>query len=177
MQLNPVTEKFVLHWGEMGTRWGVNRTVAQIHALLMVSPRPLPADQIAATLSVARSNVSTSLRELRGWKIVKTVHVLGDRRDHFEPATDDVWAMFRTVLDQRKKRELDPTLTILRECVMEGQDSKAVDPQSLKRISDLLELVETVTVWYGHVRRLPPNGLLKLARAGRRLPKLLGLSS
>ena len=175
MQLNPVTQKFILHWGEMGTRWGVNRTVAQIHALLMVSPQPLPADEIAETLSVARSNVSTSIRELQSWEIIKTVHVLGDRRDHFEPATDDVWEMSRTGLDQRKKRERDPTLTILRECMMEAEETGGVDPKSLKRIGDLLELVDTVTIWYGHVRRLPPKGLLKLARAGRRLPKLLGL--
>src|SRR6266849_1589093 len=118
-QLKPIQQKFVLHWGEMGTRWGINRTVAQIHALLFLSPRPLNAEEIAQTLGVARSNVSTSLRELQGWGIVRLVHVLGDRRDHFE-SLKDVWEMFRMVLDERKKREIDPTLAMLRECIAEA---------------------------------------------------------
>src|ERR1700677_4616329 len=111
--LTPVQQKFILHWGEMGTRWGINRTVAQIHALLYISPKPLQAEEISEALGVARSNVSTSLRELQGWGIVKIVHVLGDRRDHFE-SMKDVWEMFRVILDQRKKRETDPTLALLR---------------------------------------------------------------
>src|SRR5271155_3696543 len=105
--LTPVQQKFILHWGEMGTRWGINRTVAQIHALLFISPSPLNAEEIAETLAVARSNVSNSLKELQGWGIVKNVHVLGDRRDHYE-TLKDVWAMFRVILDERKKRETDP---------------------------------------------------------------------
>src|SRR5262252_100834 len=117
--LTPVAQKFILHWGEMGTRWGINRTVAQVHALLFVSPRPLPADEIAQTLSVARSNVSTSLRELQGWRIVRVVHVLGDRRDHFE-SLKDVWEIFRIVSEERKRREIDPTLRVLDECVQEA---------------------------------------------------------
>src|SRR5437764_4069009 len=112
--LNPVQQKFILHWGEMGTRWGINRTVAQIHALLYISPKPLNAEEIAETLAVARSNVSNSLKELQGWGIVKLVHVMGDKRDHFE-SMKDVWDMFRVVLDERKKRELDPTLVMPRE--------------------------------------------------------------
>src|SRR5216684_7918026 len=107
--LSLVAQKFVLHWGEMGARWGINRTVAQIHALLFLSSKPLDAEDIASTLGVARSNVSTSLRELQGWGIVKLVHVMGDKRDHFE-SMKDVWEMFRVVLDERKKREIDPTL-------------------------------------------------------------------
>ena len=117
--LSPVQQKFILHWGEMGTRWGINRTVAQVHALLYISARPLPADEIVEALSVARSNVSTSLRELEGWGIIKTTHALGDRRDHYE-SIKDVWEMFRIVLDERKKREMDPTLALLRECVEEA---------------------------------------------------------
>ena len=93
--LSPIEQKFILHWGEMGTKWGINRTVAQIHALLFISPRPLHAEDITDTLQVARSNVSTSLKELQGWGIVKRVHVLGDARDHFE-SMKDVWEMFRT---------------------------------------------------------------------------------
>src|SRR4026207_835691 len=113
--LNPIQQKFILHWGEMGTRWGINRTVAQIHALLYISPKPLPAEEIAETLAVARSNVSTSLKELQGWGIRGLVRVLGDKRDHFE-SLKDVWEMFRIVLDERKRREIDPTVALLREC-------------------------------------------------------------
>src|SRR6478672_8418295 len=117
-KLHPVQQRFILHWGEMGARWGINRTVAQIHALLFLSPKPLTAEEIADTLSVARSNVSNSLKELQGWGIVHLTHVMGDRRDHFE-SMKDVWEMFRTILDERKKRETDPTLNMLRECVTE----------------------------------------------------------
>jgi DNA-binding transcriptional regulator GbsR (MarR family) len=113
-KMTPVAQAFVLHWGEMGTRWGINRTVAQIHALLFVSPKPLTAEEIADTLGVARSNVSNSLKELQNWGIVRIVHVLGDRRDHFE-SLKDVWEMFRIILDERKKRETDPTLHLLRD--------------------------------------------------------------
>src|SRR2546422_4862654 len=107
MKLGPVQQKFILHWGEMGTRWGINRTVAQIHALLFISPKPLAADEIVQALGVARSNVSTSLKELQGWGIVRMVHVLDDKRDHFQSMTD-AWEMFRMVLDERKRREIDP---------------------------------------------------------------------
>src|SRR6188472_48422 len=136
MELSPVSQKFILHWGEMGTRWGINRTVAQIHALLYLSPRPLNAEQIAEALSVARSNVSTSLRELQGWGIIRVVHVLGDRRDHFE-SIRDVWELFRQVLDERKRREVDPTLTILRDCVIEADKAAADETYAKERLSEL----------------------------------------
>src|SRR5882724_10223575 len=110
----------------MGARWGINRTVAQLHALLYLSPKPLHAEEIAETLGVARSNVSTSLRELQGWGIVRLVHVLGDRRDHFE-SLKDVWEMFRMVLDERKRREIDPTLAMLRECIAEAEQARKTD--------------------------------------------------
>src|SRR5581483_1434748 len=113
-ELTAIQKKYILHWGEMGTRWGINRTVAQIHALLFLSPRPLPAEEIAAVLGIARSNVSTSLRELQGWGIVHVVHILGDRRDHFE-SMKDVWEMFRIIVDERHKREAAPTLAMLRD--------------------------------------------------------------
>src|SRR5438045_4237411 len=118
-RLAPVEEKFILHWGEMGAKWGINRTVAQVHALLYLAAKPLPADEISATLSVARSNVSTSLKELQSWGIVRIVHVLGDRRDHFE-SIQDVWELYRQVMDERKRREIDPTLTLLSDCVIES---------------------------------------------------------
>src|SRR5436190_14584428 len=117
--LSPVVQKFILHWGEMGTRWGVNRTVAQVHALLYLSDRPLHAEEIMEALGVARSNVSTSLKELQGWGIVKIVHVMGDRRDHFESLID-VWEMFQIILDERKRREIDPTMRLLEECLAEA---------------------------------------------------------
>src|SRR5437879_7587244 len=109
--LSCVAQRFILHWGEMGTRWGINRTVAQMHALLFLSPRPLPAEEIAATLAIARSNVSNSLHELQNWRIVRVVHVLGDRRDHFE-SMKDVFEMSRVITRERKKREIDPTLQL-----------------------------------------------------------------
>src|SRR2546428_6965427 len=118
--LAPVAQKFIWHWGERGTRWGINRTVAQVNALLFLSPRPVAADEISETLSVARSNVSTSLRELQGWRIVRVVHVLGDRRDHFE-SIKDVWEIFRIVSEERKRREIDPTLRVLGGCVEGGK--------------------------------------------------------
>src|SRR5687768_9694784 len=123
MKLTPVMERFILHWGEMGWRWGINRSVAQVHALLMLAPKALPADEIAETLNVARSNVSTSIKELQSWGLVRVVHILGDRREHFETLRD-VWEMFLIVMRERKKRELDPTLVTLRECATEAKTGK-----------------------------------------------------
>jgi DNA-binding transcriptional regulator GbsR (MarR family) len=148
--LTPIQQKFILHWGEMGTRWGINRTVAQIHALLFLSPRPLNAEEIAATLGVARSNVSTSLRELQGWKIVRVTHLLDDRRDHFE-SMKDVWEMFRLVIEQRKRREIDPTLAMLRDCIVEAEKTKETDAHTAQRLRDLAGFFEVTTAWYGQV--------------------------
>lgn len=170
--LTPVQEKFVLHWGKMGTQWGINRTVAQIHALLYISPTPLNAEEIAKTLSVARSNVSTSLWELQGWGIVKTVHVMGDRRDHYE-SMQDVWELFRVVLDERKRREIDPTLALLRDCVAEAEKSKA-DEHTRQRLSELLNFFETMANWYEHIRRLPTAAVIKFVKAGEKILKTLG---
>src|SRR5881296_2129872 len=170
--LSPVQQKFVVHWGEMGTRWGINRTVAQIHALLFLSPKPLPADAVAQTLGVARSNVSTSLKELQGWGIVKLVHVLGDRRDHFE-SMKDVTEMFRLVLDERKKREIDPTLAMLRECIDEARNDRAADKYTQQRLRDLCRFFEVTTEWYGEIRQWPMSAVLKLIRLGSKGRRLL----
>ena len=177
-RLSPVEQKFILHWGEMGTRWGVNRTVAQVHALLYISPRPLNADDIVETLDVARSNVSTSLKELQGWGIVKLVHVLGDKRDHFE-SMKDVWEMFRVVMDERKKREFDPTMRMLHECIVEAEKDKATDADAYteERLRELYRFFEITTTWYAHVRRWPTAALLKFMKAGDKVLKLLGFSS
>jgi DNA-binding transcriptional regulator GbsR (MarR family) len=172
-ELPPVEQKFILHWGEMGTRWGINRTVAQIHALLFLSPKPLDAEEIADTLSVARSNVSTSLRELQGWRIVKLVHVLGDKRDHFE-SMKDPWEMFRVVLDERKRREIDPTLQVLRECLAEAGKDKRTDKYTEERLRELAGFFETTTAWYHQVSSLPTQALAKFAGLGGRLRKWLG---
>src|SRR5205809_5143672 len=134
MQLTPVMQKFVLHWGEMGTRWGINRTVAQIHALLYLSAKPLNAEEIVETLGVARSNISTSLRELQNWGIVRVVHVMADRRDHFE-SLKDVFAMFRIIARERKKREIEPTLRVLRDCIDESGKPKAADAYTRDRLA------------------------------------------
>jgi DNA-binding transcriptional regulator GbsR (MarR family) len=172
-KLSPVEQKFILHWGEMGTRWGINRTVAQIHALLYLSPRPLHAEDIASTLGVARSNVSTSLKELQGWGIVKRVHVLGDQRDHFE-SMKDVWEMFRVVLDERKKREIDPTLAVLRECLTEAKQDKQTDEHTQTRLGQLVEFFETTTAWYNQIRQWPTSALAKFVKLGGKIRKLVG---
>lgn len=174
MKLTPVMQKYILHWGEMGTRWGVNRTVAQIHALLYLSPEPLHAEAIAETLGVARSNVSTSLKELQSWQLVKIVHVMGDRRDHFE-AMKDLWELFLVIIEQRKRREIDPTLTLLRECVLDA-DSDKDTPQPIKdRIANMLEFIETLTGWYEQMRTVPKGSLVTLMKMGSKVTKLLNM--
>jgi DNA-binding transcriptional regulator GbsR (MarR family) len=173
MKLTPVMQKFVLHWGEMGSRWGVNRTVAQIHALLYLAKEPLTAEDITETLGVARSNVSTSLRELQSWGLVKVVHILGDRRDHFE-SMKDVWDIFLVIAEQRKRRELDPTLTTLRECVLESAADRATDPEIKARIGDTLEFLEQLTGWYEQMKHLDHGTLVKLLALGAKIQSLLG---
>lgn len=174
-QLDPLAQKFILHWGEMGTRWGINRTVAQIHALLFISERPLPADAIAETLGLARSNVSTSLRELQNWRIVRVVHLVGDRRDHFE-SMKDVFAMFRVIAHERKKREIDPTIHLLKECIAAASKAKRADPYTRDRLADLLQFFELADTAYLQLEKLPTPAVLKLARLGDKAFKLLGLS-
>lgn len=170
--LDPVAEKFVLHWGEMGTRWGVNRTVAQIHALLYLSPQPMNAEEIASTLSIARSNVSTSLRELESWGIVKAIHLLGDRREHYQ-ATKDVWEMARVILDERKRREIDPTVSLLRECLRDLDEKGPGEAEKHERLKAMLEFVEMLTSLYGQISRLPTGTVRGLLSAQGKVQKLL----
>src|SRR5580692_7789101 len=174
-KLSPVEQKFILHWGEMGTRWGINRTVAQIHALLFISPKPLNAEEIADTLDVARSNVSNSLKELQGWGIVKLVHVLGDKRDHFE-SMKDVWEMFRVVLDERKKREIDPTMRMLHECIIAAEKDKDSDPYTEQKLRDLAGFFEATSAWYVQIHQWPTSVLTKFLNAGDKIRKMLGVS-
>src|SRR5262245_18271458 len=164
-QLSTVQRKFILHWGEMGTRWGVNRTVAQVHALLYISPAPLNADDIVEALEVARSNVSTSLKELQGWGIVRLVHVQVDKRDHFE-SLKDVWDMFRIVMDERKKRQLDVTMHMLREWMSEAEKDEATDAYTEARLNELYGFFETTTTLYAQVRRWTSTAIIKFMKAG-----------
>lgn len=170
-KLLPVTERFVLHWGEMGSRWGVNRTVAQIHALLFISGRPMHADELVDTLGVARSNVSTSLRELQSWKLVRVVHMLGDRRDHFE-TSGDVWELFRTVVHERRAREFEPTMALLRECLNHPEIGRE-NVVAKQRIGEALALMETLSTWADEMLRLPKDVLVKLLKLGAKIQSLL----
>jgi DNA-binding transcriptional regulator GbsR (MarR family) len=172
MQMTPAVEKYVLHWGEMGTRWGTNRTVAQIQALLYLSPKPLRADEIVDLLSVARSNVSTSIRELQSYGLVRMTHILGDRRDYFE-SLHNVWELFRVIIQQRKQRELNPTLTMLRGCVKEVDGEDQTDQVTKERIRNMLEFVETTNSWYEEVSDIPTNTLTKLMALGKKITKLV----
>lgn len=172
-QLNSFEQKFILHWGEMGTRWGVNRTVAQIHALLYLAAQPLDAEQIAALLSVARSNVSTSLRELQSWGLARVTHVMGDRRDHFE-TTKDITELFRIILEERKRRELDPTRILLHECVEEAESLKLGNAASAEAIRSMAVFIDDIDDLYEHVRGLPSSALVKLLRLGKKLRGILG---
>jgi DNA-binding transcriptional regulator GbsR (MarR family) len=171
--MTPVGQKFVLHWGEMGTRWGINRTVAQVHALLFLAPKPLPADEISTTLAVARSNVSTSLRELQGWGIVRVVHVLGDRRDHFE-SIKDVWEIFRIVSEERKRREIDPTLRVLAECVQELKAGPQGDAYTRERLTDMLEFLSAMTGLFEEILRMPTGALKGVVKLRGKVITLLG---
>jgi len=173
IELTDIQKRFILHWGEMGTRWGINRTVAQVHALLFISTRPLDAEEITDTLAVARSNVSNSLRELQGWGIVKLVHVMNDRRDHFE-SMKDPWEMFRMVLDERKRREIDPTLAMLRESLAELKNKNDKDSITAERMESLRDFFETTTAWYDNLRRWPTPTLVRFMKLGDKVLKLLG---
>jgi DNA-binding transcriptional regulator GbsR (MarR family) len=174
--LPETARKFILHWGEMGTRWGINRTVAQIHALLYLSDRPLNAEEICQTLVLARSNVSVALRELQNWGIVKVTHLPGDRRDHFESMTD-VFEMFRIIMNERRKREIDPTLRLIDDCLDEDKDGgdpgDALVRARLEKMRDFFELALTFS---SQLDRVSTPSLVKAARMGDKALRLLGLS-
>jgi len=171
MILNPVTQRFVLHWGEMSSKWGVNRTVAQIHALLYLSGKPIPADEIAETLTVARSNVSNSLKELQNWNLIQVVHVIGDRREHFA-TSGDVWELFRTVVRERKEREFDPTILVLKECLTSPDIAKE-DLGAKKRIEETLNLMENLSSWGQQMLKLEPTTLMKVMKLGAKIQGFL----
>ncbi len=174
MILSPTARKFVLHWGEMGNAWGINRTMAQVHALLFVTAEPLDAEEISQLLDVSRSNVSTSLRELITWGVVQRVHAIGDRRDRFV-ALKDVLETFRVITAERKRREIDPTLQLLEECLRETEGSTADDAFTRSQIQKMLEFTRMVSDWHSQIERLPKSAMMSLLRSGALLAKLMRL--
>jgi DNA-binding transcriptional regulator GbsR (MarR family) len=171
MNLPPLCEAFVLHFGEMGSRWGINRTVGQIYAVLFVAERPLCADDIVERLRISRSNVSMGLKELQGWNLLRQRPVQGDRREFFA-TPDDIYAIVRTLVDERKKREIDPTLTMLRELLMRSPDSDA-ERHAQARMREMHELIELMTGWYADVQRLETERLIQLLSLGSKVVKVL----
>lgn len=171
MKLSPITEQFILHWGEMGSRWGVNRTMSQIHALLYITGRPMHAEEIVETLGVARSNVSTSIKELQHWGLVQKVSLLGDRRDHFTTELD-VWGLARTIVIERQRRELAPTVTFLQQLV-DSPDFAAERPEVRARVKDTLIFIDTITTWSNEMLKLPTSILKKVLKTGKNIRKLL----
>jgi DNA-binding transcriptional regulator GbsR (MarR family) len=174
VMLTPAAQKFVLHWGEMGQAWGINRTMAQVHALLFVSPEALDAEEISKLLDVSRSNVSTSLRELITWGVVRRVHIIGDRRDRFE-ALKDVMETFRVIMAERKRREMDPTIALLENCVDEIKEDDEAEQYTREQLEKMLEFCQMVTGWYSQIDRLSTPALLRLFRAGAKLAKMFNL--
>lgn len=171
MELSATSQKFILHWGEMGARWGVNRTVAQIHALLYLNGKPMPADEIADTLGVARSNVSTSIRELQAWNLVKLVHVLGDRRDHFETSTD-IWELARTIVRERKEREIEPTIATLKE-LLASPELMVDGIERAARMREMQVMLESLSAWSDEMLRLDTETLTKVLKLGAKIQKLI----
>lgn len=171
IQLSELGNQFILHWGEMGTRWGINRTVSQIHAFLYFIGKPANAEQIADTLQVARSNVSNSLKELQNWHLVRITHMMGDRRDYFETSLD-IWELFRTVITERKAREFDPTVQFLESYLSENTFNNN-ELEAKKRVQDMLELMKTLSIWGDEMIKLKPETLTKIMKYGAKIQMLI----
>ncbi|HEX7985849.1 MAG TPA: GbsR/MarR family transcriptional regulator [Duganella sp.] len=169
--LTPLAQRFIMHFGEMGSRWGINRTVGQIYALLYVSARPLNADEIAESLSFSRSNVSMGLKELQSWRLVKLLHKPNDRREYFEPPKD-IWDIFKALLEERRRREIEPTLSMLRDALLETPSNEA-DRAAQQRMREMYELIELSSSWFDDVQRLSPDTLASLMKMGSKVKKLI----
>lgn len=169
--MSPLAQRFVLHFGEMGSRWGINRTVSQIYALLFISSRALNADEIGEELAFSRSNVSMGLKELQSWRLVRLSHQAGDRREYFS-TPGDIWAIFRTLAEERRRREVDPTLSMLRDALLEKPGNEA-DRYAQQRMEDMHDIIELVTHWFASVQQLDQNTLEQLMRMGTGVAKLL----
>ncbi len=172
--LPPAVERFILHWGDLGGQWGVNRSVAQIHALLYLSEGPLTSEDIAEALGLARSNVSNSIKELLAWKLVRRVPVMGDRRDHFEAETD-IWEMMTRIAQGRKEREIDPAAAALRACVAAADGDARVSPAALRRLEEMLDFIETMSRWYTQMLGVPKSQLVRLIKMGSKVVGLLSI--
>lgn len=172
IQLSELGNQFILHWGEMGTRWGINRTVSQIHAFLYFIGKPAYAEQIADTLQVARSNVSNSLKELQNWNLIRVTHMMGDRRDYFETSLD-IWELFRTVITERKAREFDPTVKFLQQ-YLENNTFNQNELAAKKRVEEMLSLMQTLSIWGDEMIKLKPETLTKIMKYGAKIKTLLG---
>jgi DNA-binding transcriptional regulator GbsR (MarR family) len=175
VQLPPLIQSFVLHFGEMGSRWGINRTVGQIYALLFLAERPLSADQITEALGVSRSNVSMGLKELEGWRLVQRRHLPGERRE-FYSAPDDIWQIVRTLIEERRKREIDPTLSMLRDVLLDSPTG-AEERHALAKMRQMHDLLELLTGWADDVMRLDNDSLAQLLSLGAKVSKLLEMKN
>jgi DNA-binding transcriptional regulator GbsR (MarR family) len=173
-RLPVAVEQFVLRWGDMGGQWGVNRSVAQIHALLYLADRPMTAEDIADSLGMARSNVSNSIRELIGWKLIRRVPLLGDRRDHYE-AEADLWQMLTRIAQGRKEREIDPMVEAMGPVLAAAEDDPTLSPVARKRLKEMHGFVTTIDGWYGQMLTVPPSTLMSLIKMGTKVVGLLGL--
>jgi DNA-binding transcriptional regulator GbsR (MarR family) len=171
MNLPPLIQSFVLHFGEMGSHWGINRTVGQIYALLYVSDKPLNADDIVEAIGCSRSNTSMALKELQAWRLVKLQHLPGDRREYFS-TPEDVWAIFKTLAEERQKREVEPTLTMLRGAIMESPSGEA-ERHAQARMNEMYQLIELVTKWFADIRDMDVETLEKLMKLGSQVGKVL----
>jgi DNA-binding transcriptional regulator GbsR (MarR family) len=167
-KLPAALERFVLHWGEMGGFWGVNRSVAQ----LITADGPMTAEDIAGALEMARSNVSNSLKELLNWNLIRRVPVRGDRRDHYEAETD-VWEVASRIAAGRKAKEIDPAVATLRACIAEAEGDPTVSPTALKRLREMLEFTETIDRWYGQITTVARPKLMALLKLGARIAALI----
>ncbi len=166
-----LTRQFVSHFGEMGSRWGINRTVGQIYALIFVSQRPLNADDIAQALEFSRSNVSVGLKELQAWRLVRLKHLPGDRREYFD-APSDVWEIFRVLAQERRRREIEPTLSMLRMALLETPSSDA-ERHAQDRMRQMHELIDRLMTWFDDVQKLAPETALQLMGMGTTVTKVL----
>jgi len=173
MNLPPLIQSFVMHFGEMGSRWGINRTVGQIYALLYISPAPLNAEMIAESLGFSRSNVSMGLKELESWRLTRIQHLPGDRRDHFT-TPDDIWDIVRTLVEERRKREIEPTLSMLRSVILETPATRA-EEYAQGKMREMHELIEMLTGWYEEMQKMETERLISLLKLGSKVYKLYEL--
>jgi DNA-binding transcriptional regulator GbsR (MarR family) len=171
MNLSPFVQSFVLHFGEMGSRWGINRTVGQIYALLYLSERPLNADEIVDALGFSRSNVSMGLKELDAWQLIRLKHFPGDRRDYYS-TPEDIWEIVRSLVEERRKREIEPTLSMLRDLLMNASDDAQHEAHARHKMWEMYELIDMLTNWYKEMQRMDTERLVQLLKLGSRIYRL-----